>query len=294
MIAGHDPRYRHLEVEVILAARGASRRRRREAAREGFDQKPSVGVEGGRLTDAVAHRRVGDRIGTATADLDLLPHPGRKLDGRLSSARRAASGSTRGQQTPPHSAALAPRLNPGRMAWSRGSPDSAALSRTLFPAVLKLLSPQGRPGSSPGSGIGSATTDEVESPPTCAQRPRLERRRRGAQGNDPRRRRGSRKGSRDPAALRGTRPSARTPENPLQKDSAAPRGTRRSQLSIRRPRVRVPSLPLLKPRWPRGVSRFGEVGGGQGCPQCVHTSPTKWGPEGVISRRRNLYLGAAS
>jgi hypothetical protein len=72
VIAGHDPRYRHLEVEVILAARGASRRRRREAAREGFDQKPSVGVEGGRLTDAVAHRRVGDRIGTATADLDLL------------------------------------------------------------------------------------------------------------------------------------------------------------------------------------------------------------------------------
>lgn len=58
MIAGHDPRYRHLEVEVILAARVASRRRRREAARQGFDQEPGVGVEGGRLTDAVGHRRV--------------------------------------------------------------------------------------------------------------------------------------------------------------------------------------------------------------------------------------------
>jgi hypothetical protein len=163
-------------------------------------------VEGGRLTDAVGHRRVGDRIGTATADLDLLRGLGRKLDGRLSSARPAASGSTRGQQTPPHAAALAPRLNPGRMAWSPGSPDSAVLDRTRRRA-LKLLGPQGRPGSSPGSGIGSATTDEVESPPTCAQRPRLERRRRGAPGNDPRRRRGSRKGSQDPAALRGTRPS---------------------------------------------------------------------------------------
>jgi hypothetical protein len=72
VIAGADPRYRHLEVEAILAARVASRRRHREAAREGFDQKPSVGVEGGRLTEAVGHRRVGDRIGTATADLDLL------------------------------------------------------------------------------------------------------------------------------------------------------------------------------------------------------------------------------
>ena len=63
MIAGDDPRYRPLEVEAILAARVASRLRRREAAREGFDQELTVGVEGGRLTDAVGHRRVGDRIG---------------------------------------------------------------------------------------------------------------------------------------------------------------------------------------------------------------------------------------
>ena len=68
-----------------------------------------------------------------------------------------ASGRLRGQRgstDPTHSAALNARASLEITPSSSRSPDSAVLGRTR-PTVLKILSPPGRPGSSPGSGIGS-------------------------------------------------------------------------------------------------------------------------------------------
>lgn len=135
------------------------RRARTRCGESGWRARPASPPPSQRPSLRLSRRRSSRARGPARGRRPTID-PGSSTPGTGPTARAAGAARrcppgepTRGQQTPPHSAALARRVNRGRIAWSGATPDSAAPHRTP-PAALKLLSPLGRPGSSPGSGIG--------------------------------------------------------------------------------------------------------------------------------------------